>query len=79
MPVRNPSDLASDPTLKEVIKRLPPYLHKFSGISGERLEWMRKLIVDSLLYFPQPSSFNDPLDCKIPPRFDASVISIEQF
>ena len=58
---------------------LPATTYKFSGLSGRRREWIRALIVDSKLYFAPPSSFNDPLDCRVPPSFQASKLTIETF
>jgi len=49
------------------------------SVSGERMEWARKLIVDSTLFFAPPSFFNDPLDCRIPPTFDGSALEIESY
>jgi hypothetical protein len=79
MPIRHPSDVFNDPTVLEALGRMPPLLYHYSGLSGDRLEWMRKLIVESKLYFAPPSAFNDPLDCRIPPTFDASALAIEHF
>lgn len=72
------SDIHDDPSLDDLIRRIPPSLFKYSGLSGDRLEWMRRLIVDSELYFASPSSFNDPLDCRIPTRFEGSRLVVEQ-
>ena len=58
---------------------LPATTYKFSGLSGQRLEWIRALIVASKLYFARPSSFNDPLDCRVPPSFEATQLKIEMF
>lgn len=58
---------------------MPEALYKYSGLSGRRLGWMQDLIVESKLYFAKPSSFNDPLDCRIPPSYDASALVIEQY
>jgi len=79
MPIRHPLDVVHDAAISDLLKRIPPSLYKYSGLSGERIEWMRRLLVDSKLYFPPPSAFNDPLDSRIPPRYDASRLSIEQF
>jgi len=46
---------------------------------GPRMEWTRNLIVDSALFFARPSMFNDPLDCRIPPSFEADPADIERF
>ena len=64
--------------MSELLKRLPQSLYKYSSLSGSRLGWMRRLLLDSELYFPSSGSFNDPLDCRIPPCFDASPLKIKQ-
>jgi hypothetical protein len=79
MPIREPSDAVNDPTVLEALRRMPAQLYKYSGILGDRLEWMRRLVVESQLYFAPPSAFNDPLDCRIPPTFDGSAQEIEDF
>jgi Protein of unknown function (DUF2971) len=59
---------------------MPSVLYHYSGLlSGDRLEWMRRLIVESIFYFAPPSEFNDPLDCRIPPTFDATPQEIARF
>ncbi|MCZ6561444.1 MAG: DUF2971 domain-containing protein [Deltaproteobacteria bacterium] len=78
MPVRHPLDVVDDTSSISLLERIPPSLYKYSGLSGKRIEWMRRLIVDSELYFARPSAFNDPLDCRIPPSYDASTLSIKQ-
>jgi hypothetical protein len=72
------SDIHDDPSVDELIRQIPPEIYKYSGLSGDRLEWMRRLIVDSELYFASPSSFNDPLDCRIPTRFEAPEHIVEK-
>jgi hypothetical protein len=62
-----------------LLERLPPKLYKYSGLLGPRLEWVQRLICDSILYFARPSSFNDPLDCRVPLRFDGSRLAIERY
>lgn len=42
----------------------PPVLYRYIGVKGERLEWLRRLLQDSDLYFPRCSEFNDPFDCR---------------
>jgi len=76
---RHSDDVFNDPAVLEALSRMPPVLYKYSGLSGERLEWMRRLIVKSELYFAPSSAFNDPLDCRIAPNFNASRLAIEQF
>ena len=65
------TQMSAEPSVDELIRRIPSSLFKYSAISGERLEWMRRLIVDSELYFTPPRFFNDPLDFQITPSFDA--------
>ncbi len=74
-----PSEAADDAAVEETLRRMPPFLYKYSGISQPRLGRMRELIVDSLLYFPSPSSFNDPFDCRLPVDFRAPAHVIEQY
>ncbi len=77
--VTNGTDTADPRESGAVCMPLPATTYKFSGLSGQRHEWMRALIVDSKLYFAPPSSFNDPLDCRVPPSFQASKLKIETF
>jgi Protein of unknown function (DUF2971) len=79
MTLRRPSDLGNDETVTALVESIPPVLYKYSGLSEDRFDWMRRLIVDSELYFVPPSAFNDPLDCRIPPSYNASALTIEQF
>lgn len=72
-------DLRNDPRVAEFARRLPPKLYKYMSVAGERMDWARKLIVDSELYFTRPSFFNDPLDFRIPPSFEARPEEIESF
>jgi Protein of unknown function (DUF2971) len=73
--------MSGEPTLDELVARIPSALFKYSGLysapDGDRLEWMRALIVESRLFFPAPRNFNDPLDFKIAPTFDAAEDVIE--
>jgi hypothetical protein len=70
--------LANDPSITELLERLPDRLYKFSGLSGDRLDWMKRLIVGCELYFATPSSFNDPLDCRVTARFEAPAEVVQK-
>lgn len=70
--------LSADSTVDALLKRIPSSLYRYSGLGGERLEWMRRLVVESELYFAAPSLFNDPLDFKIPTSFDAPGDVVEK-
>lgn len=70
--------LSADSTVDALLKRIPSSLYRYSGLGGERLEWMRRLVVESELYFAAPSLFNDPLDFKIPTNCDAPSDVVEK-
>src|SRR5262245_18614998 len=76
---RDVETLANDPRIEGIVQRIPQALYKYLALDGERLEWARRLIVDRMLFFPSPSQFNDPLDCRIPPDFKASALVIESY
>ena len=77
MPVHNPSE--TDEAFDSLMRRMPSKLYKYSGVSGPRLDWVRRLLLDSELYFPPPKTFNDPLDCRISFHYDSSALRIEQY
>lgn len=81
MLVYNPSetDEAFDSYFDSLMSRMPPKLYKYSGVSGLRLDWIKRLLLDSELYFTSPNTFNDPLDCRVPLYYDASALRVEQF
>lgn len=70
--------LSADSSVDALLKRIPSSLYRYSGLGGEQLEWMRRLVVDSEWYFAAPSLFNDPLDFKIPTSFEARADVIEK-
>jgi hypothetical protein len=74
-----PTELRDDPRVREIALRRPPKLYKYTTLDGPRSDWTRSLIVDSALFFARPSMFNDPLDCRIPPSFEADAESIKGF
>ncbi len=43
---------------------LPPTLYRYRSLSGQALARTKQIICDSQLYFANPSSFNDPFDCR---------------
>src|SRR5262249_30709338 len=70
---------SDDQQVTALLNRLATNLYKYSGLSGDRLNWIRQLLVDCKLYFASRTQFNDPLDCQVPPSFDASMLTIERF
>lgn len=78
MPQQSPAEAEGESSSAR--NKMPPItMYKYFGVSEHRLEWIRKLLVDSELYFPPPSAFNDPFDCRIPYDFNSSSLKIEQF
>jgi hypothetical protein len=77
MPVHSPSE--TDEAFDSLMRRLPSKLYKYSGVSGPRLEWIRRLLLNSELYFTPPSTFNDPLDCRISLHYNASALTVEKY
>ncbi len=43
---------------------LPERLYKYSSLQGDRLWWARDIIVERRVYFANPTSFNDPFECR---------------
>jgi len=41
------------------------FLYRYRHLNGEHRGWTKKIITDSVLYFANPSTFNDPFDCKV--------------
>jgi hypothetical protein len=70
--------VSADSSVDALLKRIPSSLYRYSGLGGDRLEWTRRLVVDSEWYFAAPSLFNDPLDFKIATSFDAPGDVVEK-
>jgi hypothetical protein len=49
--------LSADSSVDALLKRIPSSLYRYSRLAGDRLEWIRRLVVDSEWYFPAPSLF----------------------
>jgi hypothetical protein len=49
----------------------PEFLYRYCHLDGDRRDWTRKLLIESVIYFPPPSKFNDPFDCKV--HFDPEL------
>ena len=43
---------------------LPARLYKYASLQADRLRWARDIIVDRRVYFANPTTFNDPFDCR---------------
>jgi hypothetical protein len=69
----------TDPRIREIALNRPRKLYKYTALDGHRLKWTRDLVVNAALFFARPGMFDDPLDCHIPPLFDADAAVIEQF
>jgi len=56
---------------KNVIFEDPKVLYRYRHLQGDHREWTKRIITDSVLYFANPLSFNDPFDCKV--RYRSSL------
>lgn len=45
----------------------------------DRIEWARQCVVDSTLYFAQPSSFNDPFEFAFVIDYDGTCVQWRAF
>src|SRR5215510_6368851 len=78
MQITRPRD--RDDYVDELYARMPSRLYKYVDLTKPKaMERLRSLLIDSRGYFAPSSSFNDPLDCRIPPQFDGSALAIEHF
>lgn len=56
---------------KNVISEHIKVLYRYRHLQGDHRKWTKRIITDSILYFANPLSFNDPFDCKI--RYRSSL------
>ena len=54
------------------------FLYRYRHLHGQHREWTRRIFTDSLLHFANPSTFNDPFDCKIHYRPSFSVAELKR-
>ena len=73
-------DFATDQRVRSLGERLPDTLYKYMRVDDEqRLEWLRRLLVDGELYFARSAELNDPFECAIAPSFAASEDEILEY
>ena len=73
-------DFATDQRVRSLGERLPYTLYKYLRVDDEqRLEWLRRLLVDGELYFASSAELNDPFECAIAPSFAASEDQILEY
>jgi hypothetical protein len=41
------------------------FLYRYRHLSGPHREWTKRILTESVLHFANPSTFNDPFDCKV--------------
>ena len=73
-------DIATDQRVLSLAERLPDTFYKYMRVDDEqRLEWLRRLLVDGELYFASSAELNDPFECAIAPSFAASEDQILEY
>src|ERR1035438_6341437 len=59
--------------------RMPSVLYRFTSLVGDHRDWIKRLLVQSELYFAPRTAFNDPLDCRVTLNFAASELRLKQY
>lgn len=49
---------------------VPPVLYKYRTWNNPDYPYHKKILTDKAVYLSPPSGFEDPLDCKVPDRYD---------
>ena len=55
------------------------FLYRFRHLRGEHREWTQQILEESILYFADPPSFNDPFDCKVHYSNTLSLDNLRQY
>lgn len=69
----------ADTIITKTLKDTPPKLYRYCGVRSGRIDWIKRYLLNSELYFSSMTSLNDPLDCRIPVSFDASPEIAEEY
>lgn len=54
------------------------FLYRYRHLHGQHREWTKRILTDSVLYFANPSTFNDPFDGKVHFRSSFSEKELKQ-
>lgn len=57
----------------------PDFVFRYRHFQGKHREYTAQILTDSLLYFPSPSTFNDPFDCRVHFNFTATDEEIQRY
>lgn len=55
------------------------FLYRFRHLRGEHREWTQQILEESIRYFADPPSFNDPFDCKVHYSNTLSLDNLRQY
>jgi hypothetical protein len=69
----------ADTIVTRTLEKTPSQLYKYCGVRNGRIDWIKRYLLSSELYFAPMTCFNDPLDCRIPMSFDASPEIAEEY
>lgn len=61
------------------MSEVPSYFYRYRSLSGGSAEYVERTVCHSELYFPAPSSFNDPFDCRPCFSFDATSDEMQRY
>lgn len=59
--------------------KCPAHFYRYRSLRDKDAEYVERTICHSELYFPKPSSFNDPFDCRPSFSFEASIEEITSY
>jgi len=54
------------------------FLYRYRHLNGQHRDWTKRIITDSVLHFANPTTFNDPFDCKVNYRPSFSIEKFKQ-
>jgi Protein of unknown function (DUF2971) len=57
----------------------PTHFYRYRSLSGKSAEYLKKTLLDHELYFPKPTTFNDPFDCLPSFNLEATVTEVIRY
>lgn len=65
--------------MSNVMPKQEEFLYKYRAIDTEHPERTKRMFTKNEIYFPPPSAFNDPFDCKIGYSFGNGIPDAEKY
>lgn len=61
------------------MEKCPTHFYRYRSLQGDSVEFVERTVRLNELYFPSPSSFNDPFDCRPTFSFEAPPEEMERY